>query len=80
MTASLSASSFINPIASSFVFPSGISNSLSAGIVGAIPSGKYSFNVKLDDESFSVISIGITVNGELDNEVILDAVNINPYK
>ena len=44
------------------------------------PSGKYTFDVKLDDESFSVISIGITVNGELDNEVTLDAVNINPYK
>lgn len=44
------------------------------------PSGKYTFDVKLNDESFSVISIGITVNGELDNEVTLDAININPYK
>lgn len=45
-----------------------------------VPSSKYSLNVKLDDESFSVVSIGITVNGELDNEITLEAVNINPYQ
>lgn len=45
-----------------------------------VPSAKYSLNVNLDNESFSVLSIEVIVNGELDNEITLEPVNINPYK
>lgn len=43
------------------------------------PSGTYQLNIKMDDESFSVISIGISINGNLEQEVTLDAEEINPY-
>lgn len=43
------------------------------------PSSNYQLNIKLDDESISVISIGISVNGELVDDVTMDPININPY-
>lgn len=43
------------------------------------PSGTYQLNIKMDDESFSIISIGISINGNLEQEVTLDAIEINPY-
>ena len=43
------------------------------------PSSNYQLNIKLKDESISVISIGISVNGELVDDVTMDPININPY-
>ena len=44
------------------------------------PSSDYQLNIKLDDESISVISIGISVDGELVDDVEMNPVYINPYQ
>lgn len=44
------------------------------------PSSNYQLNIKLDDESISVISIGISVDGELVDDVEMNPVYINPYQ
>ncbi len=45
-----------------------------------LPSSNYQLNIKLSDESISVVSIGISVNGELVDDVKMDPVIINPYE
>lgn len=44
------------------------------------PSSNYKLNIKLKDESISVISIGISVDGDLIKEVEMSPVMINPYE
>lgn len=45
-----------------------------------LPSSNYQLNIKLSDESISIVSIGVSVNGELVDDVKMDPVIINPYE